>query len=180
MTCLWTGASSSRRPHDAAMTDIPRLPSELRRPDLPLHQLSRRHPFDRPATLLARVDGPHDRQRLTDGTLLWHEPAPDEHERTCRTEQALQRLGLDRTRRPYPEWPIAVPVVVRPGSAWWSWDERDAWLGLRYGSSLCDVLSGEVLTVTARGWRAHLDDLHGCEPRAAWEGTSTVQAATAT
>ena len=65
-------------------------------------------------------------------------------------------------------FPIAVPVVVRPGAVWWSWDERDVWLGLRYGSNLCDVLQGDVLTVTARGWISHLDELHGSEPRAAW------------
>ena len=65
-------------------------------------------------------------------------------------------------------FPIAVPVVIRPGAAWWSWDEREGWLGLRYGSNLCDVLQGDVLTVTTRGWISHLDELHGSEPRAAW------------
>jgi hypothetical protein len=157
------------------MTEIRVLPSELRRPDLLLHDLSLRHPFDRPVTLLARVHGPYDRQRLTDSTVLWHEPAPDELERTHRTEQAMQRLGFGLTRRPYPDWPIAVPVVVRPGSAWWSWDEREAWLGLRYGSNLRDVLHGDVLTVTARGWLSHLDELHGSEPRAAWAGGSAMR-----
>lgn len=144
------------------------FPSEIRRPDLLLHEVCERHRFDRPKTLLARVDGPHDQQRLIDCTVLWEEPAPGEGERTRRTEQALQRLGFGFTRRPHSTWPIAVPVVIRPGSAWWSWDEHEVWLGLRYGSNLCDVLQADTLTVTARGWISHLDELHGSEPRAAW------------
>ncbi len=144
------------------------FPSEIRRPDLLLHEVCERHPFDRPQTLLARVDGPYDRQHLADCTVLWDEPAQDERERTLRTEQALRRLGFGFRQRPFPQWPIAVPVVIRPGSAWWSWDEREVWLGLRYGSNLCDVLDADVLTVTARGWVSHMDELHGSEPRAAW------------
>lgn len=146
------------------------FPSEIRRPDLLLHAVRERQPFDRPKTLLARVDGHGDRQRLSGCAVLWDEPPQDEHERTLQTEQALRRLGFGFTRRPYPQWPIAVPVVVRPGSSWWSWDEREVWLGLRYGSNLCDVLQADVLTVTARGWLSHLDELHGREPRAAWAG----------
>ena len=65
-------------------------------------------------------------------------------------------------------FPIAVSVVVRPGAAWWSWGKGEVWLGLRYGSNLCDVLQGDVLTVTVRGWISHLDELHGSQPRAAW------------
>jgi hypothetical protein len=165
---LWTGAGRPRRQHDAVMRENKIFPWEIRRPDLLLHQLSERHPFDRPRTLLARVDGPYDQQRLVDCTVLWHEPAQDEHERTLQTEQAMRRLGFGFTRRPCPQWPIVVPVVIRPGSAWWSWDEREVWLGLRYGSNLCDVLQGDVLTVTGRGWISHLDELHGGQPRAAW------------
>lgn len=157
------------------MTQIEMLPSEIRRPDLLLHEVSRCHPFDRPVTLLARVDGPYDEQRLVDCVVLWHEPVRGEHERTLRTEQTLRRLGFGRTRHPYPRWPIAVPVVVRPGSAWWSLDEREVWLGLRYGSNLCDVLHGDVLTVTAHGWLSHLDELHGSEPRAAWAGPAATR-----
>lgn len=145
-------------------------PWEIRRPDLLLHEVCERHPFDRPKTLLARVDGPYARQRLVDCAVLWEEPAHDELGRTLQTEQALQRLGFGFTRDAYPQWPIAVPVVVRPGSAWWSWDEREVWLGLRYGSNLCDLLQGGVLTVTARGWVSHLDRVHGNEPKAAWAG----------
>ena len=55
-----------------------------------------------------------------------------------------------------------------PSVGVWSWDEREVWLGLRYGSNLCDVLQGDVQTVTARGWLSHLDELHGSEPRAVW------------
>ena len=155
------------------------FPSEIRRPDLLLHEVRERHPFDRPATLLARVDGPYDHQRLIDCTVLWHEPAPDELERTRRTERPLQRLGFAFTRRPCPQWPIAVPVVVRPGSAWWSWDEQEVWLGLRYGSNLCDVLQADVLTVTAHGWISHMDRLHGSHPRAAWADRAALRAAAA-
>jgi hypothetical protein len=143
-------------------------PWEIRRPDLLLRLVAERHPFDRPRTLLVRVDGPYDQQCVADSTVLWDEPAQDEHERTVQTEQALRRLGFGFTRHPYPQWPIGVPVVVRPGSAWWSWDEREVWLGLRYGSNLCHVLTGDVLTVTARGWVSHLEALHGHEPRAVW------------
>ena len=72
-----------------------------------------------------------------------------------------------------------MPVVVRPGAAWWSWDEREVWFGLRYGSNLCDVLQGDVLTVTTRGWLSHLDELHGSEPQAAWASTSATDAGAA-
>ena len=107
--------------------------------------------------------------------VLWDEPAEDEHERTRQTERAMRRLGFGLTRCPYPQWPIAVPVVIRPGAAWWSWDERAVWLGLRYGSNLCDVLQGDVLTVTARGWISHLDELHGPQPRAGWADSGPSQ-----
>ena len=115
------------------MTEAEIRPSEVRQPDLLLHDVRARHPFDRPETLLARVDGPYEQQRLGDCTVLWDDPAQSERERTLRTEEALARLGYGLTQRPYPQWPIVVPVVVRPGSAWWSWDEREVWLGLRYG-----------------------------------------------
>lgn len=167
-TVLWTEENPARRTHDADMRDDTIFPSELRRPDLLLHQVSERLPFDRPRTLLARVEGPYEQQRLVDCTVLWDEPAADEHERTLRTEEAMKRLGFGFTGRRYPQWPIVVPVVVRPGSAWWSWDEREVWLGLRYGYNLCDVLQSDVLTVTSRGWISQLDELHGVEPRAAW------------
>lgn len=158
------------------MRDDTIYPSDIRRPDLLLHEVSERQPFDRPKALLARVDGPYDRQRLVDCTVLWDEPAQDEHERTLRTDQALRRLDIGFTQRPFPQWPIVVPVVVRPGSAWWSWDEREVWLGLRYGSNLCHVLQGDVLTVTARGWISHLDELHGSQPRAAWAASQAKAA----
>lgn len=121
-TLLWTDADRARRTHDADMRENTRFPSEIRRPDLLLHQVRERHPFDRPETLLVRVEGPYDQQRL------------------------------------------------------WSWDEREMWLGLRYGSNLCDVLQGDVLTMTARGWISHLDGLHGAEPRAAWAALPTAKA----
>ena len=58
--------------------------------------------------------------------------------------------------RDYRGWPLAVPVVVRPGSAWPGWDEREAFLGLRYASNWVDARQGDVLTVTAHGWFSHL------------------------
>lgn len=138
---------------------------ELRRPDLVLAQVAERHPFDRARTLLARVDGPYDDQRLTATTVLWDEPATDELQRTRLTEQALERLGFSRSAdRDYRTWPLAVPVVVRPGSAWPSWDETEAFLGLRYGSNWVDVRQGDVLTVTARGWFSYLDEIWGTAP----------------
>lgn len=152
------------------------FPSEIRRPDQLLQQVRERFPFDRPRTLLARVEGSYDRQHLVDCTVLWDEPAQDELDRTDQTEQAIKRLGFGFTGRLYPQWPIVVPVVVRPGSAWWSWDEREVWLGLRYGSNLCDALQADVLTVTARGWVSHLDELHGAEPKAAWAELTTPTA----
>lgn len=156
------------------MREIPQFPSEIRRPDLLLHQVRERQPSDRPQTLLVRVEGPYVKQRLVDCTLLWDEPTSDELERTDRTERAMQRLGFGFTGRLYPQWPIVVPVVVRPGSAWWSWDEREVWLGLRYGSNLCDALQADVLTVTSRGWISHMDELHGAEPGASWAAGAPV------
>lgn len=150
------------------MTEDKIYPWELRRPDLVLRDIAEREPFTTPRTLLARVDGPYEQQRVVGVTVLWEGPAEDEIERTLLTEQALQRLGFDRTDRPYPDWPMAVPIVIRPGSAWFGWDESEAILGLRYGSNLCDVIQGDVLTVTSRGWMSWPDDLYGTEPRAEW------------
>jgi hypothetical protein len=142
---------------------------ELRRPDLLLQAVAAREPFDRPRTLLARVDGAYEQQLLAGLTGLWDEPAEDESERTRLTEQALQRLGFGRSGLPYRDWPLAVPIVIRPGPSWFSWDESEAVLGLRYGSNRCDVLQGEVLTVTPRGWTSWPADLFGAEPRAQWQ-----------
>lgn len=150
------------------LTEDKIYPWEIRRPDLLLREVAAQRPFDRLRTLLVRVDGPYEQQRIVASTVLWDEPAEDENERTRLTEQALQRLGFSYTRATYPQWPIAVPVVIRPGSAWMSWDEHEVWLGLRYGSNLCDVIHGNVITVTARGWVSRLDRLSGGEPRAAW------------
>jgi hypothetical protein len=141
---------------------------ELRRPDLLLQAIAEQHPFDRPRTLLARVDGPYEAQRLTGTTLLWQEPAVDELERTRLTEQALERLGFTRTAGGYRSWPLAVPVVVRPGSTLSSWDEHEAFVGLRYGSNWVGVRQGDILTVTARGWSSWLDGIWGTTPRAQW------------
>lgn len=150
------------------MTDDKIYPWELRRPDLVLREVAVREPFTSPRTLLARVDGPYEQQRVVAVTLLWEEPADDELERTHLTEQALQRLGFGRTDARYPHWPMAVPVVVRPGAVWFGWDESEAILGLRYGSNFCDVIQGDVLTVTARGWMSWPDDLCGTQPQAEW------------
>jgi len=152
----------------SGMTDDIDTAWQLRRPDLVLQQIAARHPFNRPRTLLARVDGPYAHQRLAGVTVLWQEPAVDEVERTTLTEQALARLGFTRTEAAYRDWPLAVPVVVRPGSAWSSWDEREAFYGLRYGSNWVDVRQGDVLTVTTRGWTSWLDGIWGSSPRAQW------------
>ena len=45
-TCLWTGADSLRRQHDADMTKIGVFPSEIRRPDLLLQQVCERRSVD--------------------------------------------------------------------------------------------------------------------------------------
>lgn len=150
---------------------------ELRRPDLVLAGVARRLPFDRPRTLLARVDGPYDDQRLTAVTVLWAEPAADELQRTELTEQALERLGFSRhADRNHLSWPLAVPVVVRPGSVWTSWDESEAFLGLRYGANWVDVRQGDVLTVTPRGWFSYLDEVYGTTPRATWTALAAQSA----
>lgn len=146
---------------------------ELRRPDLVLQAIAEEHPFDWPRTLLARVDGPYDAQLLTAATLLWHEPAADEVERTELAEQALDRLGFTRTAGACRSWPLAVPVVVRPGSSSASWDEEEALLGPRYGSNWVDARHGDVLTVTTRGWSSWLDGAWGTTPRAHWSGCRT-------
>lgn len=142
---------------------------EVRRPDLLLEQVERRHRFDRPRTYLARVDGPYDDQRVAATTVLWDEPAAGEPQRRRLTEQALERLGFCWTPgATYRDWPLAVPIVVRPGSAWPSWDEEEALLGLRYGCNSVQVRQGDVVTVTARGWFSFLDGLWGTTPCARW------------
>ena len=165
---LWIVPDHALWQHDAPMRVDEPSRWELRRPDLLLQEVAAYEPFDRPRTLLARVDGPYEKQRLVGVTVLWDEPAEDEIERTHLTEQALQRLGFGLTGLRYPDWPMATPIVIRPGPSWFSWDESEALLGLRYGSNLCDVVQGEVLTVTPRGWTAWPEDLFGAQPRVTW------------
>jgi hypothetical protein len=141
---------------------------ELRRPDLVLEELQGRYRFDRPRTLLARVDGDYGSQRVTAATVLWRRPPLDELERTRVTERALAKLGLGMTGVPYAERPLVVTVVVRPGDCWWSFDESEAWLGMRYGCNLVDAIDGDILTVTARGWFCQTDGLSGTSPAAVW------------
>lgn len=142
--------------------------TELRRPDLFLGKLSTTHPFDQPRTLLARIDGPYDDQRLTSSTVLWSSPPLDEQDRTRMTEAALKELDTDWTNVPYEELPLVVAVVVRPGACWWSWDEHEVYLGLRYGSNRAGIRQGETITVTGQGWYEQLYDAHGTDPRAQW------------
>ena len=154
---------------DHAAMDLTKPNSwELRRPDRVLRDLEELLPFDVPRTLLARVDGRGPDQRLTKATELWRRPPRDELARTRTTERALKRLGLRWTKKPYETWPIVVAVVVRPGACWWSWDESEAHLGLRYGSNLVDTINGDIITVTRRGWYSQLDQLAGSAPAARW------------
>lgn len=161
--------------HDAPMRDDEPSRWELRRPDALLQSVAAREPYDRPRTLLARVDGAYEQQHLAGVTLLWDEAATDECERTRLTEQAMQRLGFGMTALPYADWPMAVPIVIRPSPSWFSWDESEALPGLRYGSNLCDVVQGDVLTVTPRGWISWPDGLFGPRPRAAWRAAMPAQ-----
>ena len=160
--------------HDLPMDDDTPPRWELRRPDLVLQELQARYAFDRPRTLLARIDGDYLDQHVTAATEMWRRPRPDELDRTRTTEKALARLGLDRTDAPYAEWPVVLTVVVRPGDCWWSFDESEAHLGLRYGSNLVDVVAGDLITVTARGWYSHMDQLHGRLPAAVWSATAAA------
>ncbi len=173
---VWTPADGAAWPHDGAMrTDDDCVRWEVRRPDLLLEAVAASEPFDRPRTLLARVDGPHERQHVAGVTELWEEPAEDEHERIRLTERALLRLGFSFSELPYAEWPLAVPIVIRPGASWYSLDEREALLGLRYGSNLCHVVTGELLTVTTRGSVTWPDEAFGSQPRATWRTASTTE-----
>lgn len=144
-------------------------PWELRRPDLLLQELAALHPFDRPHALLARVDGPYARQRLTAATVLWEEPPEAEDDLRRATEEALGRLECGWSDLPFADQPLVVAVVVRPGPSWWSPDEADVAYGLRYGSNLSSVRQGGIVTVTARGWLEQADELCGARPRARWD-----------
>jgi hypothetical protein len=166
---MWTALETAPRPQDAPMRPDEPDPGELRRPDLLLHAVAGYEPFSSPRTLLARVDGAYEQQVLAGVTGLWDEPPEHELDTTRQTEQALQRLGFVSTGRRYRDWPMAVPIVIRPGPSWFSWDESEAVLGLRYGSNLCDVVQGDVLTVTPRGWSSWPADLYGGQPRAQWQ-----------
>jgi hypothetical protein len=141
-------------------------PGELRRPDLLLHAVVSYGPFSSPRTLLARVDGAYEQQVLAGVTRLWMEPPEGELDRARQTEQALQRLGFVSTGLPYRDWPMAVPIVIRPGPSWFSWDESEAVFGLRYGSNLCDVVQGDVLMVTPRGGTSWPAYTYGGQPQA--------------
>jgi hypothetical protein len=157
-------------------------PWELRRPDVLLSALADLHPFDRPSTLLMRIDGPYEQQVLAGATLLWEEPPLDLDGSRRLTEEALDRLGCNQNGRWPGRPPLVAAVVVRPGASSWSQDETDAANGLRYGCG-GRALGGDILTVTARGWRSGFDDISGPWPRARWrspdEGQQVVAAAEA-
>ena len=169
---LWTANAGGRLAHHAAMTASAADPWDLRRPDLLLQAVADSEPFDRPRTLLARVEGPYEQQQLAAVTCLWEEPAEDECERTRLTEQALQRLGFGRGAPIDGCRPITVPIVIRSGPSWFAWDESEAVLGLRYGGNLRNVIWYEVLTVTPRGWTSWPAELSGTQPRAEWRAAA--------
>lgn len=140
----------------------------LVRPDRVLEQLAAHHPFDRPRALLARVEGPPDQPHVSASIVLSEQPPIDELERARVTEQRLEELGLTWGDEPYDALPVVVPVVVRPGSCWWSWDESEVLLGLRYGSNGVRVRQVGPYVVTAQGWYAPFDELWDTAPRAVW------------
>lgn len=67
---------------------------------------------------------------------------------------------------------ILLPVAVRPGSSWWSWDETEATVALRYCHQLGSVLQAGAIVVTPRGWYMAADGLWGIHPRAVWNSTA--------
>jgi hypothetical protein len=142
--------------------------NDLHRPDLVLAALERRHPFTRPLVLLARVEGDPAAPDVVAGAELWAAPPLDREDRRCRVEQTLADLGPEWDARPYRDRPLLVQVVVRPGPCWWSWDETEVLLGLRYGSNEACVRQGELYVVTAEGWYSPFSERWDVSPRACW------------
>jgi hypothetical protein len=159
---------SAQRRTLVAMDETP--PWELERPDLLLTALREHVAFDRPSTYLVRVDREQDVQHLADWTLLWSEPPLHEYpDRRRLTDDALERLetsGLELV--PYRERPLVVPVVVRPGTRAWTFDETEVMLALRYSFSANAFMQEGPLLVTASGWWMPFAKLGGRAPRACW------------
>lgn len=147
-------------------------PDELRRPDLVLQAVADRHPFDRPRALLAVVTGPYEQQRLTGSTVLWRQPPVHERARGRAADRAAVRLGLADAPLFPQHRPILVPVVVRPGASWWTWDESEVALAMRYCNQMLAVVRAGIVTVTDRGWYTQDDELSGTRPRAVWDSAA--------
>lgn len=149
-------------------------PDEVRRPDQVLEALAARHPFDRPRALLALLAGPYSDQRLADTSVLWTQPPVSEPARTRAAERAAAQLRLDRSPMCARPRQILLPVVIRPGPSWWSWDEAEVTLALRYCYQLGKVVQAGVITVTPRGWYAPADELWGTVPHAVWKDVAAA------
>lgn len=171
-TCGQPGAAGVATRDDAVMTTPD--PAEVHRPDLVLDALAERHPFDRPRVLLALLSGSYREQRLVDTTVLWTEPPRSEGTRARAADRAAAGLGLNGESTERRRGQILLPVVVRPGPSWWTWDETEALLALRYCPPLGNVLQAALIVVTARGWYVPEDELWGTRPRAAWTGTAAA------
>lgn len=156
----WRTLRAMSRPNEIPLT-------ELRRPDLVLEQVQERCPFTAPKAVLARVDGPYDSQQVTDAAHLWWSPPVFQDDGSALVTAAAEQLGLLDADGPYRERPLLVPVVVRPGSCWWGFDELEVMLAIRYANLW--VRQGGPLTVTAKGWYEPLDGASGTHPRARWD-----------
>jgi len=149
-------------------------PDEVRRPDLVLEALADRHPFDEPHAVLALLTGPYEHQSLASSSVLWTQPPAEERARGRAADRAAAQLGLDRASLHARQRQILLPVVVRPGPSWWSWDETEVSLALRYCNQLSSVLQAGVIVVTPRGWYSDDDELWGIHPRAVWNSTGAA------
>lgn len=141
---------------------------EIRRPDLVLAAVAGRHPFTRPRALLALLTGPYGDQRLAGTTVLWGAPPVDLDARSRAADRAAVRLGLDDAPWSGVHRPVLLPVVVRPGPSWWSWDESEVASALRYCHHLWAVVRAGVATVTERGWYLPEDGIWDTAPRTVW------------
>lgn len=151
-------------------------PWEVARPDRMLASLHGRVSFDRPGTWLVLVDAVGTGQNVLACTLVWANPSVDD----TPDEQALAKSALERLGVYDAPWttvrPIVVPVIVRPGPAWYSWDESAILLALRYNCFVAHT--GDPLTVTERGWFSPCEELYGTEPKARWSAQTVVELTT--
>lgn len=143
-------------------------PYEFRDPGEVLADVMERHPLSEGDAVLALVENPSGRQRVTQVEVL---PAParieDCHEVSDLLCETVRRMPIP-ARGPSTRIDHAVmTILVRRGLTVFGRNESNWFYGWRYSNHLIDAYTGDVVLVTEHGWRDFMTDWGDHYPRIA-------------